>query len=298
MKYIITADWHLQYSIPICRTDNFIETQKNKLIELEKIRKEHDAIIIDGGDTTNKAREDKQNEFINNFYPVFPNNVYGTGGNHSLLFHKTSFLKSSTLGVLDTLGVFNLLNKPTKIEKDLIYGFNFDEEIQHPKKISENGLTIAVWHHYISKENDSLNKFINGYDALQLLIDYPEYDLICTGDNHQQIIIEHEGRLLVNPGSLCRLTTNQINYKPSVILFDSETKKYEQIFLPIEEGVISRDHIDEEKAKQNRFEAFVKSASSDYNIEFSFENNIKNYLLQNKEEQSVQDYIYESMEVK
>jgi predicted phosphodiesterase len=74
-----------------------------------------------------------------------------------------------------------------------------------------------------------------------------QFDLIITGHNHDSFVIKVGGRLLVNPGSIMRSTTKQINHKPRVYLWYDEDNHVEPVFLPIEKNVLSTEVIEEKK---------------------------------------------------
>ena len=87
---------------------------------------------------------------------------------------------------------------------------------------------------------------------------FPSMDLIVTGHHHQTFVLEKDGRMLVNPGSLMRNDADQIDHRPCVFLWYAEDNSIKQVFVPIEKDVISREHIEERKEKENRLDAFVE----------------------------------------
>jgi len=120
--------------------------------------------------------------------------------------------------------------------------------------------------------------------------------LIVTGDNHTSFTTEYEGRRLVNPGNLTRQTADQIDFKPSVWLWYADTNEVERVYLPIQKGVISRDHIERKQEHDKRIDAFISKLDNDWNAELSFKDNLEIFKNENKVEKSVMEIIYESLE--
>lgn len=290
MKYILTADNHFQYNQPICRTDNFIETQIKKIQWLSDLKAKHNAIILNAGDILHKPRVEKQELFsllLNNLPEM-----YGVAGNHDLMYHNLSNLMDSSIGVLISAGVYKFINyrNPLVIEDDKIYGFSYGEIIENPINISNNN--IAIWHNMVFEKENNF-KFTDGYNAIDVLKENPSYKLILTGDNHKTFTCDYENRYLVNPGSLTRDDAAQIDHRPCVFIYDSTKHQLEKIYVPIENNVISTKHLDIKKEKNQRLEAFVESVNSNYEIGFSFQKNLENYLSSNKVSLKIKNIIYE-----
>lgn len=295
MKYILTADLHFQYHTPICRMDDFIATQIKKMEWLKSLAEEKDAVILCSGDVTHRAREDKQNEILNLLFDHLPV-MLGVVGNHDILSHSMDNLHKSAIGVLNKAGIYTILypNEPFTMDKDLIYGFNWGDDMQRPMETGSNA-TIAVWHKMVFAPNDDLKKYASGVDSSTLLDLFPSYDLILTGDNHKTFTIEKDGRFLVNPGSFMRITAAQKDFNPSVFLYDSVEHTLEQIFVPIEDGVISDDHIGE---KSNiDFNAYIERIKNKEDISIDFYENMNHYIRNESVDKVIEEKILSFMEV-
>ena len=107
---------------------------------------------------------------------------------------------------------------------------------------------------------------------------------------------EYEGRLLVNPGSMMRITAKQIDHKPRVYLWYADTNTVTPVYLPIEEGVISREHIDKVQDRDERIHAFISKLNEDWKAEMSFEENLKAFFNVNKVPGTIQNIIHKAME--
>lgn len=291
MKYILTADNHFQYNQPICRTDDFITAQIDKLKFLKTLQQEHNAIILNSGDITHKARVDKQ-ELFSLLLSNMPE-MYGVAGNHDLMYHSLNYLYNSAIGVLIHAGKYKFIKKetPLSFDEDVVYGFSYGQKIEHPH-IKGKNKTIAIWHNMIYTPQSTLN-FTRGYHAETILQNYPEYDYILTGDNHQTFDLTLENRTLINPGSLTRDDAAQIDHKPCVYLLDTSANTLKKVFVPVRKGVITTEHLDVKKDRDKRLEAFIEVVNNDYEIGFVFEENLKEYLYSNPVNDDIKKIIYE-----
>ena len=132
-----------------------------------------------------------------------------------------------------------------------------------------------------------------GESALKLLKKLPMFDLIVTGHNHQSFTVEYEERLLVNPGSLLRMSADQIDHRPRVYLWYARTNTIAEMFPDIEKEVVSREHIIRSQERDERIETFVAQLKKDVEIGFSFEKNLETFLRKNKVSQKIQNIIQE-----
>ena len=123
---------------------------------------------------------------------------------------------------------------------------------------------------------------------------FPQYDLILTGDNHKPFVVEHEGRILVNPGSMMRTTADQIDHKPRVYLWDGE--RVEPVYLPIAKDVISREHIDIGKDRDHRIGAYVDRLNTRYEIGLDFKKNMVDHFKANRTRKEIKERVWGAME--
>jgi hypothetical protein len=128
------------------------------------------------------------------------------------------------------------------------------------------------------------------------LTKYPWFDVILTGDNHKTFTEEYDGRILVNPGSMMRMDADQIDHRPCIFLYYAQDNHVEQVFLPIQENVISREHIDKVKRRDARISAYVTSLNTDWKAKVSFLSNLEKFKQKNIVRKSVFDIIYKSLE--
>jgi predicted phosphodiesterase len=157
------------------------------------------------------------------------------------------------------------------------------------------GRTYFVWHQMVYQGKLPWPGCTDPM-AAKLLRKYPQYDLIVTGDNHKPFVEEYEGRILVNVGSMMRTTADQIDYKPAVWLWYAETNTVEKVYLPIEENVISREHLEIKEQRDNRMNAFIEKMDDSWDAGLSFEQNLEAYKKTNKVKKSVMSIIYQSLD--
>jgi predicted phosphodiesterase len=283
---ILCADLHLREDQPICRTDNYWEAQEKKinfLIDLfeRNYKINEKCCCFCAGDIFDKARSKKEFESI--IIKKIPYKLlFSIPGNHDLPQHNIHKIWDSSIGILASSERITLFPIPL-------------EEIH---KVKYNNRTIGITHQLIHKDNPikAEGKTIST-KAKKILKDNPDCDLILSGDNHQTFVEEYQGRLLVNPGSMMRMTADQIDHKPCIFLWDAKENKVEPVYFPIEEGIITRDHIDQKEKRDERMESFIKRMdNSEIELSISFQKNMENYLRGNKIKNSVKNIIMECMD--
>lgn len=275
------ADLHMREDQPLARTDNYQETQRKKFNYLLKIAENHKVPVLCSGDFFHKAKVSKQFEIdiINNIeYANFVFHILP--GNHDLPYHSLEHLNNSSLGIL------NLSHR--------IHIHPYELDKMYNTKI--NNIKIGMIHSLIHRDTPmKIDGKTISTKAKTILKKYPELDVIISGDNHESFIVEHEGRILINPGSMMRMTAAQIDHKPSIVLLYDDLS-YEIIYFPIEKGVIDRTHIDKKNNYDERMDKFINKISDKEKISISYEDNLYNYMKANKIRKPVKQEILEAIE--
>lgn len=296
---ILTADWHIRPDTPECRTDEFLTAQEKKVQFIVDLSEGYGCPILIAGDIGN--RHQWANWLLRWFvWMVKDIDIIAIPGQHDLPGHNIEEVERSAQGVLSVTDTIDLrLSTFITIEKDFnLTSFPYSTPITHFKKANQKHRRggslpdIAITHQMII-ENKPLWSGQEAPKGHQLLKKYPEYNLILSGDNHNPFVSEHKGRVLVNPGSLMRTTAAQINHKPRVYLWWAETNKVKPVYLPIEKGVVSRKHIEQEEERDERIDAYVEHMKTDYEIGFSFEGNLERHIEINKVGERVRNKIWE-----
>jgi len=292
---ILTADWHLRDTQPICRTDNFWEEQWNKVNFIMELQKQYECPVFHSGDLFHTWKTSPYllstairfftdcSEFRNgpSFFTVY--------GNHDLPQHSVELAERSGTYTLGTTGSITILCNghwgdatPTNSISDLLGGEEFQD--------------IAIWHKFTYTGNKPWPNCQES-TAEQLLKKYPKYKLILTGDNHTPFVVKYKNRILVNPGSITRQTADQVSHTPKVYLWYAEKNIVKPVFLPIKCDVITREHLEMKEERDNRMEAFISRLKEDWNVSLSFEDNLKEFLSANKLRKSVIELIHKAMDV-
>lgn len=303
---IFTSDWHLRLDTPKCRIDNFLKAQAIAVEFINQIQLKYNIPILNAADIL-----DKWNcplELITWCNDNLPSNIITTIGQHEIPSHNLKLLKKSGIRTLESSNSIKLLKEKEvlKLEtKELItfiHSFPYGTEL---KPLDENKYKIYNKKHKIIRHIALIHHFTyigktwpgnQAPHAEQLLKKLTGYDTILCGDNHQSFVIEKNGRLLVNPGSLMRIKADQEEHKPRVYLWDSTNNKVEPIYLPIEENVISREHIEKNKKIELLSNKFVDCLKEDIDMEHNFIDNIKIFLSKKKVHKKVENIIWESIE--
>lgn len=278
---ILTGDWHLREDSPVCRTDDFETTQWRKVRFIAELQKKHQCPVLHSGDLFDHWKASPA--LLSKTIAHLPDQFYSVVGNHDLPQHSLELLWKSGVNVLIEAGKLNLLSEvhweQTPKEGSLVFG---DRK-------------ILVWHTMTWTRKQPWPG-CSDPSAKILLKKYPEFDLILTGHNHQTFIEELDGRILVNPGCITRQTADQENHQPSVFLWYAKSNLIEQVFLPYEENVISREHIEQGVKKDARIAAFVERLNTEWQKGVSFEDNLEKFEQVNRIPKSIMEIVRKAIE--
>lgn len=274
---ILTADWHLREDVPPCRTDDFEKAQWSKVDFVKQLQKRYYCPVLHAGDLFHHWKSSPL--LLTKTIEHIPDMFYTVLGQHDIPEHNLTLAFKSGVRTLERA------NKLTVLE-----GCHFGQSPSDQSSFIFKGRSILVWHHltYQSKPFPEAS----GGLASGLLRRYTSYDLILTGDNHIPFTEQYEGRLLVNAGSLTRQTAAQIDHTPRVYLWYADSNEVVPVFLPIQEGVVSREHIEVVKERNERIDAFIAKLDGDWKAEMSFEDNLKIFFDQHRIRSSVKQLIY------
>jgi len=284
---ILTSDWHIRETIPECRTDDFEETLWKKLEFIEQLQTQHGCPILVGGDIFHHWKPSPG--LIRKAILNMPFAVHTIYGQHDLPQHNWQNRDKSGLAALDAARALFILPN---------CHWGQDPEVEKYPSYEVEGRQILVWHHMVWQGRHPWPGCTDP-STVAVLRKYPEYDLILTGDNHKPFIEEYEGRILVNPGSLTRQTADQIDHLPRVYLYDADSNTVQPVYLPIQKGdeVISREHIDKNKERTGRIQAFISKLGEEWASTLSFEKNLEEFFKTNRQiRTSVKNNVYESIE--
>ena len=278
---VLTGDWHLQDTCPIARTDDFWEAQWKKVSFIANLQKHHNCPVMHSGDLFEYWKPSPM--LLSKTMEHLPKMFHTIYGNHDLPQHNLELAYKCGIRVLERAGKLNVLTR-------VHWGQTPDIEYPIPMKHKD----VLIWHIMTYQGKKPWHNCTDP-KAAKLLRKYPEYDLILTGHNHKPFVEEFEGRLLVNPGSIFRLAADQQDHKPRVYLWYADTNTVEPVYLPIEDNVISREHLEIKEERDNRIDAFISTLNEDWKAEMSFEDNIEKFKQKNNVKKPVMDIIYEAI---
>ena len=306
---IITADIHLRDDTPRCRTDDYWKAQSSKIRFIRDLQEKYRVPICDGGDLLDKWKSSPYLEgwSIDNL----PEGIITVPGNHELPEHNINRLNKSSLNVLAKARKIQIIQTDNFLFKSnlMFCGFPFGTSLETINEISkkidymkkdktiggENYKFIAIIH-ILTYESQNLWPGLESIDGASLLRKMKGFDLIITGHNHQPFTIKYGDQLLVNPGSMMRMKADQIDHRPRVYLWYADTNEVEPVYLPIELGVVSREHLEKQEKKNERMEAWVESLEGTLECCFDVVENVEKFFGLNNTRDPVRTLLRKAME--
>ena len=288
--FILTSDWHLREDTPTCFTGDWNYEQWKAVENIRTLQAKYKCPILHAGDLFHhwKASPSLLTSAIL-YLPEGFNTVYGQ---HDLPQHNWELRYKTGLRTLEAADRLKVL-------PGYHYGQDPDGLAAKPSyHIISNtddhwSVRVLVWHHMTYINIPFPGASVG--QAQGILMKYPQFNLILTGDNHQSFTTSYEGRVLVNPGPITRHAADQINYKPRVALcFKDGT--IEWYYLPVLDGVISREHIDVTEQRDNRISAFISKLDDEWETELSFEDNLERFKAKNKINDKIMELVYKAIE--
>ena len=305
---ILTSDIHLREDTPVCRTDDVLATMGRKLAWLRELQQKCGGVpILDAGDLFNQWKPSPG--LLSFAIQNLPKPFYTVPGNHDIPQHSMDLFGKSGLNTLFVGGHLVVLDKtPWNMYNDFLawgipwkssLSLSVDQLAECQKRIGRQNRTVLLYHGLVydsppwpgaEKEGDSGDGFLKKF---------PGFDLIVSGHYHRSFVVQHNGRLLVNPGGIMRMTADEADRQPEVYIWYAEDNSVDVVPVPIEKGVVIADHLVQQKEKDQRMEAFLsRLGSGDIELGLSFRENLTRYMAQNEIRKGVQDVVWGSMESK
>jgi len=292
---ILTSDWHLRETTPICRTDDFWKMQWQKVDWIAELQRKYYCPVFHAGDLFHHWKPSPY--LLSMTMEHLPDGFCTVYGQHDLPGHSLELKEKSGIYTLEKAGKLKVLDEAN-------WG-------QKPDKGSYlmpyTDRLILVWHNFTYVGKDPWPG-VTSPKAHILLRKYKQFDLIVTGDNHQSFTVNgHQGNLLVNPGNLTRQTADQIDFQPKLYLWYAETNTVEAVDVPIQKDVITREHIDRVDAMDKKIEAFISRFKEEWEknwegqlagVPITFEEKLDQFFESNRVRKQVKNIIYKAMEEK
>lgn len=267
MKILCTADWHIRSKRPRNRIDNFKETLFNKL---EWILDQNGEIRLIAGDVFDSPFSPYSLTLEVMKLLAKRRLIYACFGQHDLRYHTSK--ENTPLAILDQSEQI-YTNFVTTISRNIdLYKCSFNEEI--PEIYDTSKFNILLIHRMMVQ--DKLWASQTGHTHARHLLMRTKFDLIVSGDNHQSFIEQYRDRFLINPGSIMRTRIDQRDFKPSVIIFDTEKRSLEVKYIPIKpiEEVMNLGGKDETTEEENEhLKILVKGLLEDKEMGLDFMKN-------------------------
>ena len=287
MKIIAAGDLHIRSSNPENRIDNYEETLWGKVRFILEVSQGYP--ILFPGDVFDHPI---QSNAVLSKYVSFIRNGYACFGQHDLKYRTAG---NTALDVLNAGGGVRIVQNGSPLplaNNILIYGCSFNEEI--PEIKDEKAFTILLIHKMIIEEK--IWEGQTDYTWANVLLRITKFDLVISGDNHKGFIIPYKNRLLVNCGSLMRSAKDQFNHKPFIVIYDTDTRKYEKVFIPIRPAaeVFDMEKIEREEEKNEKLEAFILGLSEHREIGLDFQKSLFSYMKENAIDEEIQKIVKEN----
>ena len=253
---------------------NYWEAQWHKIRFIKELQQKHQCLVLQPGDFFDHWKPSPRllaMTFLNT-----PNNILTIYGNHDLPQHSLQFRDKSGLYAI-------AVGAPDKVRL-----------VCQGKLIGIKDRTITLLHTPVYESQ--VPPWHTDAMTARACLARTDYDLIVTGDIHDRFVVSYRDRLLVNAGSMMRMTADQINHIPAVYLWYAEDNSVEEVLLPAVPGVISREHLERQEEREKRYEAFIQRLKQEGRPELSFKANLEQHFRQNSTLPSVKRLIYQMME--
>lgn len=275
---ILIGDVHLRETQPVCRVDDFWETQWKEIDFICELQRKHNCPVLCSGDLFHHWKPSPY--LLAKTMQHLPKRFYTVYGNHDLPQHNLENKTKSGIYTLETAGALTVLD-----------GGHWGQSLENPAMVISD-YKIAVWHVMTWKGQEPYPGCADP-DALRLLKTHKDFDLILTGHNHEFFTVEHGDRFLINPGSINRQEAGQIDFAPQVVLWYGDS--YSVVYIPIDPHAVTREHIQEKQKRDDRINAFINRLNQDYEIGVSFEKNLEQFFQTNEIRDSVKQIIYDAL---
>ena len=279
---ILTADWHLRETKPKCRTDNFWITQWKKVSYIVSLAQYYKIPIIIAGDLYHKDQPSCY--LLSTTIEKLNKGNYVVYGQHDLPDNQLKNAHKSGIRTLQWSGMIQVLGE-----------CHYDETPKDGSlRFPNSNRNVLVWHKFVWDGKTLPWPGCEEQTAEEVLDQYPQFDLIVTGDHHKPFTFKKDGRLLINPGLLTRQKADE-KINPRVYLWYEQDNTVEEQLLEIEEDAVTDEYIRQEEARDNRMSAFVERLDGDWEVSVNFEQNVKEFVSNNKISKPVVDVVNKSI---
>lgn len=292
--FLFLSDLHLREDTPTCRTDDFVEAQTIKLQFIKNLQKQWQCPVFIPGDLFHKWKSAPY--LLAWAIENLPDHIIAIPGQHDLPEHSMEKLNKASIYVMEKAGKVKILSEgeyvdiATDSNPILVYGYPFGSKLEGVEK--QEGVFKVALCHTLTYSQKIPYPGCTLDSAGQLLKKMSGFSLVIVGDNHLQFTATIGNRTLISPGSMSRQSADQIDFGPCCYAYYVEERKIEPIYLPIEEGVVSREHLERQEQRDGRIDAFVSRLNTEWESGVSFEENLERIIAENKVKDAVKNIIY------
>lgn len=263
MNILGMGDLHHRATAPRSRKDEYVKTLMGKVDQIHAIAAEYKCqAILQPGDFFDSSMPPLWllSEVIRKHQMAQWLVVLG---NHDQRYH-TNSKENTAVGVLEAAGVVTVLSSKRWCLMDerhnthaYIYGVSWGGEIPVPPVGDVPNVLVL---HRMVIGNKKLWEQQQDFAYSQHLLRKHKFDLILSGDNHQFFVDEYQGRYLANCGSLMRANSDQAQHEPSVVVYNTGTRKLKVVKLKVEPAseVLSTEEADIQRERNKDLEAFIE----------------------------------------
>lgn len=283
---ILTGDWHLRETVPLCRTDDFMDFQARVLGQIESIRVENQCdLILNSGDLFEHWKAPP--ELLSFALYHLPEKMQVIYGNHDLPQHNLGKNEKSAVHVLELAERLKILWN---------HGGHWEQEPNWTAPYIIAGRRVIIWHVMHYHMTPPWPGAV-GYSSDQLLdlCDEHDIDLILTGHYHRTVYKTRNGRTVFNGGAITQQTIDQVDHKPCVGLWNAETNTVRIQYLMNGREFISTEHSDTKKAKSERYDAFIQRTRALTRPDLDFEENLNTFFHENKTPEAIRRIIIDAL---
>lgn len=282
MRFLYFTDTHMRGTNPQNRIDSFPETLHKKITEVMDIAKSYKVdVVLHGGDIFD--RPDISPSLVRELVLLLNKSscpIYAVAGNHDIYGQNPLTINRTMLGLLDSTGVINIIDKDEiklfddgdiKIQltgRSYSYGMdNDDKTMSYVVKKDEKADFAVHMVHGMLLEKPFFKDM--SYTLIEDILD-TQADITLCGHYHTGFGIKNlGGKFFVNPGSLVRInnSVNELLRMPKVVFFEIQKSgiNFEEVILKSAlpgHLVLDRSRLEAMSFKERKLAEFVQSVYS------------------------------------
>jgi len=284
-NFIITGDLHYRLQNPKARLDDYLEALDTKISEVYDLARKHKAkAIIIPGDIFDSANTSIPGIWrLAKKLEAKPCPVITVPGNHDSASHNLETIPRTPYGLLRELGYIGCVHdgawEVSGYGVDIIItGHGYDTETDNDitqyclSNDVPRGFNIHITHGMLLEKPMMEGVKHTLISDLEKLPEEAKPNVLINGHYHFGLPITWVGKtLVINPGALGRLTAHveEINREvKAALLTINGPEDYSAKFIPLESAqpghvVLSREHIEEAKQRDERLDTFLKLLASE-----------------------------------